>query len=214
MVHDLRGVALMRTSRWNDALVSFDLAIKLDSTFDLAWYNRGLVHGHLGNKNAGKSDMDKALMLGSDKAHMFFQRALSRKRNGDLIGAQADYDKALELAPDYLEAQYNRAFVRKHLGDHAGAFNDAERTVEIAPEDPDTWTMKGNLHMLFSEFLEAIECFDRALSLDHDHQNALYNRGLAFHMRYDALRGCEDMRRSAELGSAQAKEALTYFCAF
>ena len=74
--------------------------------------------------------------------------------------------------------------------------------------------MKGNLHMLYGEFIEAIECFDRGLSLDQGHQNALYNRGLAYHMRYDPLRGCDDLRRSADLGSEQARDAMRYFCAF
>ena len=106
LVHDLRGVALMRSERWSEALEAFDTAVSLDSTFDLAWFNRGLVHRKLGNVPEADRDTDKALTLGRDKAHMFFQRALARKRTGDLTGARADYDRALELAPDYLEAQY------------------------------------------------------------------------------------------------------------
>ena len=214
IVHDLYGVALMRQQRWAEALAAFDRAIALNPTFDLAWYNRGLVHAKLGHTEQAKADMDQSLLLAQDKPHIFFQRALARKQVGDLSGAQADYDRALELAPDYLEAQYNRAFVRKQLGDHAGAFADAENALRLAPEDPQVWTIKGTLHMLYGEFNEAVECFDRAISLDADNANALYNRGLAYHMHYQPLQGCEDLRRAAALGSREADDALIYFCAF
>jgi len=70
------------------------------------------------------------------------------------------------------------------------------------------------LHLLYGEFNDAIACFDRAISLHHDHANALYNRGLAYHMNYQPLQGCEDLRRSADLGSSEALDALKYFCAF
>ena len=204
----------MRQKRWSEALIALDSAVLLNPTFDLAWYNRGLVHERLGHPKQAKADMDTALVIAQDKPHIFFQRALVRKRNGDLTGSRADYDRALELAPDYLEAQYNRAFVRKQLGDHAGAMADAEATLRKVPDDPDAWVITGNLHMLYGELTEAIECFDRAIALDAEKATAWYNRGLAFHMQYQPLRGCEDLRQSAELGLERATDALIYFCAF
>lgn len=204
----------MRQRRWAEALTCFDTAIRLNPGFDLAWYNRGLVHRALGHQQEALSDMDKALALAYDKPHVFFQRAIQRKKAGDLTGAQADYDRALELAPDYLEAQYNRAFVRKQLGDHAGAFADVEESLRLAPQDDEVWVIKGNLHLLYGEFNSALECFDRAISLNGSNAMAYFNRGLAHHMHYQPLRGCEDLRRSEALGLAQATEALRYFCAF
>ena len=68
--------------------------------------------------------------------------------------------------------------------------------------------------MLYGEFGEAIEHFDRAAALARNPANALYNRGLAFHMTYQPIQGCDDLRQAAALGSEKAKEALTYFCAF
>jgi len=158
--------------------------------------------------------MDKALNLAQDKPHIFFQRALNRKRDGDLVGAREDYDRALELAPDYLEAQHNRAFVRKQPGDHAGALADAENALRQAPYDPDVWIIKGDPHMLYGEFPQALECFDRAISLDGSSANAFYNRGLAYHMQYQPVRGCDDPRQSATLGLERATAAMKYFCAF
>jgi len=113
-----------------------------------------------------------------------------------------------------LEAQYNRAFVRKQLGDHAGAMADAEGFLQNAPDDPDAWVMKGNIHMLYGELNTAIEHFDRAIGLTADHANALYNRGLAHHMNYQPLKGCDDLRRAADMDSAQAIDAMKYFCAY
>ncbi|MBK7945394.1 MAG: tetratricopeptide repeat protein [Flavobacteriales bacterium] len=129
------------------------------------------------------------------------------------MGAREDYDRALELDPGYLEAQYDRAFVRKQLGDHAGAFIDAEMALKNAPNDADAWNMKGSLHLLYGEYAAAIECFDRALSINGMHTSAWFNRGMAKHMTYRPNQGCDDLRRSAELGNEKAREALSYFCA-
>jgi tetratricopeptide (TPR) repeat protein len=74
--------------------------------------------------------------------------------------------------------------------------------------------MKGNLHMLYGEYTEAIDHFDRAISLTADNANAYFNRGLAYHMTYRPQQGCDDLRRAADLGSPEAADAITYFCAF
>jgi Flp pilus assembly protein TadD len=74
--------------------------------------------------------------------------------------------------------------------------------------------MKGSLHLLFGEISEAIESFDRALSIDATNPAIWFNRGIAHHIRYQPEPGCVDLRRAAELGSARAKDALAYFCAF
>jgi tetratricopeptide (TPR) repeat protein len=214
LVYSLRAVSLMKQQRWKEALPLLDTALTLDPHFDLAHYDRGLVHLQLGNNAAARADMDAAILIAHDRPHVFFQRALVRKRDGDLSGARDDYDRAIELAPGYLEAQYNRAFVRKHLGDHAGAFADVERILQQTPDDPQAWTMKGNLHMLYGEYTEAIDHFDRAISLTADNANAYFNRGLAYHMTYRPQQGCDDLRRAADLGSPEAADAITYFCAF
>jgi tetratricopeptide (TPR) repeat protein len=104
--------------------------------------------------------------------------------------------------------------VRKQLGDHAGALADVDRTLRTAPEDPDAWNMKGNLHLLYGEIDEAIDCFDRAIALNDTLAAAWFNRGIAHHISYQPEPGCRDLRRSAELGSTKATDALTFFCAF
>jgi hypothetical protein len=43
---------------------------------------------------------------------------------------------------------------------------------------------------------------------------AWFNRGIAHHISYQPEPGCRDLRRSAELGSTKATDALTFFCAF
>ena len=64
------------------------------------------------------------------------------------------------------------------------------------------------------EIDEAITCFDRAIGLDADHASAWYNRGIAYHIRYQPEPGCTDLRTAADLGPAKALDALTYFCPY
>jgi len=74
--------------------------------------------------------------------------------------------------------------------------------------------MKGNVHLLFGEYALALEAYDRAIQLAPASPTAYFDRGLAYHMNYQPLQGCRDLEKAMELGSADAADALKYFCAF
>jgi len=52
-------------------------------------------------------------------------------------------------------------------------------SLEINENQPDVWINKGNTLDNLGRYLEAIECYDRAILLDNKHYNAWGNRGLS-----------------------------------
>nr|MDQ3100971.1 tetratricopeptide repeat protein [Bacteroidota bacterium] len=193
---------------------AYTAAITVWPGFSLAYYNRGIAYRALGMSDAALHDMDMAIKLGQERTGFLAQRALIRKETGDLEGAEEDYTAALQLDPLAADLFYNRSFTRKHLGDRAGAMRDAKTALELNQSDPMAWNQKGDLHLLFGEYLEAIEHYSRAINMDPTAAGHLYDRGLAYLMNQNLIQGCEDLRQSHELGLAEATESMEWFCNF
>jgi tetratricopeptide (TPR) repeat protein len=212
--HDLRGLTLMRQGRIQEAIAAYTAAITIWPGFSLAYYNRSVAYRSLGMGEAALHDMDVAISTGQDRIHFLFTRSLVRKEVGDLEGAEADLSTALQMDPMAVDLLYNRSFARKHLGDHMGAMRDAEAALRMNSSDPKSWNLKGDLHLLFGEYLDAIEHYSRAINLAPDAAEHHYDRGLAYLMSYQLLHGCDDLRRSHEMGLPAATQALEFFCNF
>lgn len=54
-----------------------------------------------------------------------------------------------------------------------------QESLEINETQPDVWINKGNSLDYLGRYLEAIECYDKAILLDNKHYNAWGNRGIA-----------------------------------
>ncbi len=214
IAHDLMGLALMRAGRVQEAVAAYTAAITIWPGFAMAYYNRAIAYRALDMNEAALHDMDRAVKLEQDRVHFLFNRALIKKQTGDLEGAEMDYTAALELDPMAADIYYNRSFTRKHLGDKVGAYRDAEVALGLDQSDPSAWNMKGDLHLLFGEYQAAIEHYSRAINLDPNSADSHYDRGLAYLMSYQLLNGCEDLRRSHEMGFPAATEAIQNFCSF
>ena len=214
LAHDLRGLTFMRSGEPENAIAEFSAAITVWPEFAWAYYNRGVAYRSIGMNDAALVDLDKAMDLGREHIDLLYNRALAHKASGDLRSAEADYTAALAIDPLAVDLLYNRSFTRKHLGDRMGAMRDAEAALGLNTSDPMSWNQKGDLHLLFGEYLEAIEHYSRAINLDPNAAEHYYDRGLARMMSHQLIEGCRDLERSQELGLPEATTALEYFCAF
>ena len=77
------------------------------------------------------------------------------------------------------------------------------KCLKINDERPKAWINKGNALDHLGRYLEAIECFDRAILVDSKHYNAWGNRGIAF---WRLSNKAEDKEDKSKL----FREAMTY----
>lgn len=74
IAHYNKGVILTRLQDYTSALRAFTRAIELKPDFGEAYYNRGYVYLHLGNRDAGTSDLSKAGELGIVPSYNLLKR--------------------------------------------------------------------------------------------------------------------------------------------
>ena len=94
-----------------------------------------------------------------------------------------ELEQELQRNPDNLDGWLLLAGVRKQFEDYALAADALRRAISLDPENPNVLTELAELLSLshaerqFSP--EAVELLDRALSIDSNHQRALWFRGIA-----------------------------------
>ena len=112
----MRGIALMRLRRHQEALDCFDRALALKPDFVEALSNRASALLELSRLDEALAGFDGALAVDSGHANSWNDRGnvlTSMKRFEDALES---YDKALALRPDFPEAKDNRTNVLFVLG--------------------------------------------------------------------------------------------------
>jgi tetratricopeptide (TPR) repeat protein len=100
-----RSVVRLRVHDWSGALSDTDLSIVRYPNFGEAYVNRGAALLNLNRPQDALTDLNKAVTIGLNKAHLaYYNRGLAKEKLNDTSGAYADYKKALDLDPTFSTA--------------------------------------------------------------------------------------------------------------
>ena len=139
----LRGEAYMQSANYQNALEDFNMAIEINPTSSVAFYDRALLNTRLEDYNAALNDINNALAARATNDQDILQlRDLYAKRgqlnlwlkNWD--GAIADYTNSL-ARPDGIvnpSVYAERAEAYTAIGDYTSAINDYSAAVRVISE--------------------------------------------------------------------------------
>ena len=159
----MRGVALVKLNRAEEALACFKQALDIKPDFVEALSNHATTLVQMGRYSEGLQELDRVLAINP-------QHALSWNNRGNALFAQnryaeaiASYDRALAIFPDFPDAKLNRLF----------ALGDLKRAT---PEFPEILVAQGVELMGRQQFVDALKCFDEALSIKPNYPEAIEHR--------------------------------------
>lgn len=212
LAYDLKGLSQLMQGQLKESISSLSKAIEINPAFSVAHLNRAVAFLRSGNNDAALEDLNKSIQINQEVAMTYYLQGMLLQQKGNTKQSLNSYNAAIKIDSSYTKALFNRSFTWKMMGDFTKAMNDANAIVKFAPESPEYWNLKGNLHTLYSEYHEAIKCYNQAITLKPSYQEAIYNRGLAYMMNYAPVLGCQDLEDSKKLGYKRAEKALLYFC--
>ncbi|MEE9116834.1 MAG: tetratricopeptide repeat protein, partial [Thermoplasmata archaeon] len=174
-----KGEALLKLGRLREALDCFDRAIEIDSNFSDAWYGRGQALREIEKqpdagivqeprvKTQNEDDQENAE---SETASTLHSTVPSDQDGSDHF---PDESERSEIGPedgadenDYLLA----ANVQRYAGNTDGALRLYDEAIRINPDFLDAWYAKGTLLYILDRYREALECLDKVLLLNPDHE--------------------------------------------
>ena len=132
----LRGYALRKTGRYQEAVESCTIAIGLDPR-PVRYANRGFALLALGRDGEALADAETALSLNASYAQSYAVRAIALSRMDDTTGALEAIDSALSLDPEFPFFWQLKGEILASGGDCAGAREAYETSLAInSPFDP------------------------------------------------------------------------------
>ena len=171
--HNSRGNALMMLGRHDDALLSFEKALNLDSGFVKAALNRAeLLVDYLGRGKEGETVCNALLKRPLDlydAADAYFVKAKVALTSGDLDTALSMADKALGLSVSRPEFVSLRGGILFEQGNYRKALVEFDKVLRQTPEDPDVHYRRGLVFEKMGRDEEAPTAFARAAELDSKH---------------------------------------------
>lgn len=109
------GLILELLKRYQEAIESFDQAIKLKSKFAEAHNNRGAALTSLGRDEEAQGSCRKAIAIKPDYVEAHYNAGMALRALGRYDEALKNFDRALVLNPNYHKARNNRGAVLEAL---------------------------------------------------------------------------------------------------
>ncbi|EKD07374.1 protein prenyltransferase alpha subunit [Arthrospira platensis C1] len=164
---------------YEQALSSFDQALKYKPDFHDAWNNRGNVLYDLGEYEQAISSYDQALKYKQDYHEAWYNRGNALYNLGEYEQAISSFDQALKYKPDLHEAWLNRGNALSDLGEYEQAISSFDQALKYKPDFHGAWSNRGGALSDLGEYEQAISSYDQARKYKPDFHGAWYNRGNA-----------------------------------
>ncbi len=133
-----KGVIEGKSGDQQKAVEHFSEAIRIDSRFVLAYYNRGIAWQQLGKEQRAIEDYTQALRLAPRLADAYGSRGSAYENLGQFDQAIKDYGEAIRLAPKVAQNYANRASSFGKLGRYPQAIRDYDEALRLGPRDDET----------------------------------------------------------------------------
>lgn len=164
---------------YKEAIIDFDMAIRVRPDYALAYYNRGVAKEMLRQYFTAKIDYKIANNLEPGAATMCNSFAELHIALRNYKRAIFKYDMAIRLNPEYTEAYYNRGKAKFNLEKYFDAISDFDTAIRLRPDYAEAYDYRGWTKSNLGQHVIAIADFDTAVRLKPDYANAYKNRGWA-----------------------------------
>jgi tetratricopeptide (TPR) repeat protein len=167
------GDAKFRRGDFSEAIDHYDAVLERAPSNFRALHNKGLAFFALKKYDQSVECYDQALAIRPQELRVMLNKAISLNSKCDFRGAKKILDEIIKLAPANIEARNARALSEFNLGLDTEGMLDLKKAIEIDPRYAMAWNNLGCFHLGLGELEAAIECFDRALTVDEKNYDAL-----------------------------------------
>ncbi|QDT26881.1 lipoprotein NlpI [Gimesia panareensis] len=181
-----------------DLVTYLDKAIKEKPTVE-RYQLRAIARQELKQYEAALADVEAALKLNPDNAHLFINRASIRRLQQETRLALEDLNHAIELAPHSEHAFQLRGML--YLEDHQPqyAIRDFDQAVKLNPRSVNALNARGIAHLEQGKQDLALKDFDQAIKLNNFVSQVFCNRAGVWQEMKQYGSAIKDYQRASEL---------------
>jgi tetratricopeptide (TPR) repeat protein len=185
----INGDHLAKLGLFEEALNEYDIAVAADAGYVDAYMRRALILAKLGRMTEAIQDYNQAQLIDPYVVEVF-----------DLYGRIKKENVLKGVSKETTQEPTKFLFT----------LNKRIKTEE--GKNPITFFQRGNIFALLGNYKSAFDDFDKAVALDNNYVEAIYNRGVANILLKNNNAACEDFFTASGMGSEKATKKYTFFC--
>ena len=169
------GMRLMKTTRYDQAILNFNRAVDLLPDYADAYRMRGRAYVQQSDPAMALRDFSRVSELKPRDATILAERGFVHLDQKDYPGAIADADRSIALDPKLARAYNLRASARRAAGDPRGAIEDFTKAIALEP-NLDNYFQRASTYQKLGDHKSAVADFDKALAEDPQEPHIYYAR--------------------------------------
>lgn len=162
------AIELIFQKEYDLGLEQVNVALQIDPNLAQAYAIRGVFLDTIGDNKKAIEDLDKAIVLESNKsskAKFYFLRGIFKGSHDDKQGAIQDYATAIELDPELVEARSYKASEQAQTGEFQGAWNEISIIEEKMPFSYLLYKAKADTYLEEKKLDDALANYNLALNI-------------------------------------------------
>ncbi|AFZ16605.1 site-2 protease family protein [Allocoleopsis franciscana] len=161
-----RGEKLRKSQRYEEAIASYEAAIKIQPKYSEAWYAKASLLYQLQRYEEALVAYEKIIQIQPEEAHAWFVRGWILGELQQYDQAIASYDKAIEIEENLDEVWFYRAKTLEKWKRYEDAIASYDKAIQIKPNYPDAWYNKACCYALLGNVSTAIETLKHAINFN------------------------------------------------
>ncbi len=125
------GINHMANERLEDAIRSFEFALRIDPKYVDAWIKKGYAHFHLGENQNALASYDRAIEIDINNAEAWNLKGLTYYKIRNYDKAIEAAEKAVDINPNDGMSWYNKACYLTLMGNVDDGMESLKRSIEI-----------------------------------------------------------------------------------
>ncbi len=167
-------------SNYPKALELLNKAIAISPNYTNAYFDRGVVQGHLAEYDKAIEDYTKTLELKADYADAYLNRGAAYAIRQQWEQAIQDYTHAIKFKPGNAIAYLNRGSLYSQLQQWLPALEDFNKAIELDSIFVEAYDRRGQLYDILRNWDDAIADWSMAIKIQPDFLEAYMRRAKAY----------------------------------
>ncbi len=185
--------------RHQEALTSFERALRMDSNHVAAWNGKGTALNMLRRNKEALEAFEQALRLEPDNALAWNGKGAAQNALGQAEQALFSFDTALHYQPRLAQALNNKGLVYRQLRRFPDALRAFEQALAQEPRNSIFWNGKGNTLYDLGRFDDALKAFQEAKSYNPNYAPTYYGIGNVYYVQQRLKSAIESYDKAIQL---------------
>jgi len=196
------GLRQLENGNNAQAIEAFNKCLHYDEAHIGALYELGHLYQDMGDLDVAVYYFQKVLTIDPDHHHSHYCLGVLGTEKGDFQMAEDHLKKALELEPDNVDTLVNLGLMEMTRKQYRNAKSVLEKALLLATAKQQKFVVLynlGNLAHATGKNMAAIDYFNRALGIDPEHADALFNHGVVYQEAKQYQKAYDSFQKAAEL---------------